>query len=301
MLVAPTTIRAFAISPAALAISLVIGTGSTIANQQPPSDKHRHSVTPRAGAHVLTPGTASNLNSQPVTLNDWQSPPSPSFNSRSNGATIVNEASAIPTGTIDTGNIDVGKIEASDMAADKRIKLRKPSWKTSIGESPDDSRPTDRRVPGSASSLWTTFGTLSLMVIGILIVARLAKRKGSQGSQSIPTEAMEVLGRRTVDPKNGIMLVRCGARILVLSTSEDGLRTLSEITDPLEIDYLAGMCRSAQSESGSTISFQSLFRKQSGTGTPSETQASRATSDPDNDTLKNRLQQMLGGARGGNA
>jgi len=62
--------------------------------------------------------------------------------------------------------------------------------------------------------------------------------------QALPQEALEILGRRFVDPRQTILLVRIGSRILVVGSSANGLNSLGEIDDPVEVDLLAGMCRS---------------------------------------------------------
>ena len=88
-----------------------------------------------------------------------------------------------------------------------------------------------------------------------------------------------MLGRKPLDYRNTIHLVRCGSRILILGSSQAGLASLSEISDPVEVDYLAGLCK--PSEPGSVAdTFNQLFRKFQA---PETTEAAGGESEPEAD------------------
>ena len=82
---------------------------------------------------------------------------------------------------------------------------------------------------------------LAFVLCLILIVAAWAKRHLPQANSALPSEAVQILGQRAVGQRQMIQLIRCGSRILVLGATPNGLTTLSEITDPVEVDYLAGL------------------------------------------------------------
>jgi hypothetical protein len=63
-----------------------------------------------------------------------------------------------------------------------------------------------------------------------------------------------------LDYRSTIQLVRCGSRLLVIGVSQAGMTTLAEITDPVEVDYLAGFCKPSQPVSVGE-SFSQLFRR----------------------------------------
>ncbi len=101
------------------------------------------------------------------------------------------------------------------------------------------------RSPSSAVGLffWKTLVAFGF-VLGLVFVAALfLKKHGNVVSGKLPEEAVELLGRRPIDREHSILLVRCGSRILVLGLSSGEIRTLAEITDPVEVDMLAGLCR----------------------------------------------------------
>ena len=114
------------------------------------------------------------------------------------------------------------------------------------------------RRPATA---WTAFGCLAVILIVIVAAARLWKKHGPTLATGLPAEALEVLGKRQLDRRHAIQMIRCGPRILILGVADEGLRTLAEISDPVEVDYLAGLCRRSDSDESGGKSFLSLFRR----------------------------------------
>lgn len=113
------------------------------------------------------------------------------------------------------------------------------------------------------TSLWGTVAGL-FAVFGVFVGVRVwLTRHGPVGLRGLPAEALELLGRRTIEPRVSIHIVRCGPKILVLGVGPDGVRTLSEITDPVEIDLMAGACRKKESGRTGTDSFPGLMRQSS--------------------------------------
>ncbi|MEX0703458.1 MAG: flagellar biosynthetic protein FliO [Planctomycetales bacterium] len=119
----------------------------------------------------------------------------------------------------------------------------------SVPASVADPRPiTPRSATGAASpraagSVWSTLFALAAVIGLILLAARFWRKHAAPSSGGLPGEAFEILGRRRLDPRRSIELFRVGRRILVVGSSGDGLRTLAQIDDPVEVDHLAGLCR----------------------------------------------------------
>jgi flagellar motor switch/type III secretory pathway protein FliN/flagellar biogenesis protein FliO len=116
----------------------------------------------------------------------------------------------------------------------------------------------DVRMP-SSSGWGTTVWSLILVGGSITVGARWLKSRGSASDRGLPNQVLEVLGRRVVDQRTSIVLARCGPRLLVLSSSPSGLRTLTEITDPVEVDCLAGLCSATQRDHGLVETFRDLL------------------------------------------
>lgn len=118
---------------------------------------------------------------------------------------------------------------------------------------------SDLRKPAAGASPWSTFGVLAVMVVSIFAIARLWKKHGPLSTPALPSEAVETLGRRMIDQRNVIHLIRIGSRIVVVGSSPQGLATLAEVTDPVEVDVLAGLCLGRNGESAKSTSFRNLF------------------------------------------
>ena len=55
-------------------------------------------------------------------------------------------------------------------------------------------------------------------------------------------------------------LLRCGNKLLLVSVTPVGAETLTEVTDPIEVDRLAGLCRQAHPQSA-TATFRQVLNQ----------------------------------------
>ncbi len=174
-------------------------------------------------------------------------------------------------------------------ASQPRLTLKRP-----------DTAKTDAATPSRPASPWWTVLALFLVVGLVLTLARIWRKTVPGASTQLPAQAVEVLGRRPLAPRESIQLVRIGSRILVLGSSAEGLRPLAEIDDPVEVDYLAGMCRAAHEESPVIDSFRDWFRRATtrSDGTTAEGSTVSATrktptASRGEDDLRQRLSQRM--------
>jgi flagellar biogenesis protein FliO len=151
--------------------------------------------------------------------------------------------------------------QALGITPDSTSESHRKSWKD-LAHAKTDGK-TDR--PPVTFSPWSAAGALAVVVGLILVLARLFRRHAPLFQQSLPQEALEILGRRFVDPRQTILLVRIGARILVLGSSANGLNPLGQIDDPVEVDVLAGLCRRGPQSGALGTSFLKLLKGESGT------------------------------------
>jgi flagellar biogenesis protein FliO len=140
------------------------------------------------------------------------------------------------------------------------------------------------------SATWTTVGGLLAVLALILLIARVLRKGMPAAQRTLPNEVVHVLGRKPLDYRHTIHLIRCGSRLLVVGSSQEGLTTLCEMTDPVEIDYLAGLCKPSEPTTVAE-SFNQLFRRfQSPAAAESAMEpAAHASSDPAVLRLQERL------------
>ncbi len=126
--------------------------------------------------------------------------------------------------------------------------------------------PPSPEAPGSKWSnrltpLETGAASLGIVVGLFLLVVWVARRGTPNGASRLPYEAVEVLGRAPLAGRQHVHLVRCGNKLLLVCILPTGAQTLTEITDPAEVDRLVGVCY-GQATSGS--SFRQLLQRLGG-------------------------------------
>ncbi len=121
---------------------------------------------------------------------------------------------------------------------------------------PDNNYTASNRT-GWSATLWPLLFVVGLIVVG----ARWLKSRSPNTARGLPSEAFEILGRKAIDTRTSVVLARSGTRVLLLSLSPHGLQTLAEITDPVEVDCLAGLCHATQRDQSLVETFRSLLHK----------------------------------------
>jgi flagellar biogenesis protein FliO len=134
-----------------------------------------------------------------------------------------------------------------------------PSAPLSLG-SGDRGRSERGRSAGGLPALATVVGSLSV-VLGLFFLAAWVMRRASpRGSVLLPPEVFEVLGRAPLASRQQVHLLRCGRKLLLVSVTQAGTETLTEVTEAEEVDRLAGLCRRAH-PSGPTAAFRQVFEQ----------------------------------------
>jgi flagellar biogenesis protein FliO len=104
----------------------------------------------------------------------------------------------------------------------------------------------------------TMIGSLAIVVGLFLLVAWVLRRGMPKQPRTLPAGILEVLGRAPLVGRQQVHLVRLGNKLLLLAITPSGIETLSEVTDPMEIDRLAGMCQQSSTHS-STKAFTQVL------------------------------------------
>lgn len=111
--------------------------------------------------------------------------------------------------------------------------------------------------------LLSTLAALGV-VLAIVFGLRWVLKRGGVVSTATPQGGVvEVLSRTTVAPRSHVVLMRVGTRVLVVSDSPNGMRTLASVHEAEEVAELLGAIDSAKPTSMSQ-SFGSVMKKLSG-------------------------------------
>jgi flagellar biogenesis protein FliO len=98
-------------------------------------------------------------------------------------------------------------------------------------------------------------------VLGLFFLLAWAMRRGVPGAVGLlPAEALEVLGRAPLAGRQQVHLVRLGSKLVLVSVSPTGTETLSEVTEPDEVQRLIAICRQTHTTSAASMFRQALDR-----------------------------------------
>jgi flagellar protein FliO/FliZ len=137
-----------------------------------------------------------------------------------------------------------------------------PSQMPASGRALPARRPLDasERSPAMKpqQALMTTAASLAV-VLGLFLLLVWVQRRasGTRGSM-LPGEVIQTLGRARLNSRQEMHLVRVGNKLLLLAVTATSAETLTEITEPDEIDRLNGIC--LQNQPGSiSASFREIL------------------------------------------
>jgi flagellar biogenesis protein FliO len=101
---------------------------------------------------------------------------------------------------------------------------------------------------GGSLSAFLSMGSSLLVVLGLFLGLAWLYRKsvGNTAGGGLPKGVLQVLGRTTLAPRQQLVLLRFGSKLVLVSQLHGETRTISEIADPLEVDQLTGLCESSR-------------------------------------------------------
>jgi flagellar protein FliO/FliZ len=152
-------------------------------------------------------------------------------------AIVLTLLSAFPAELSAQAAPNLQQVEASTEAVSSSpaLKPHNPANRGEAGKRPDGS-----------SSFWTLIGSLALVLGLFFAIAWAFRRLLPPGAGPLPPEVFEMLGRVPLAGRQQMHLLRCGGKLLLVSVGVAGVSTLTEITDPAEVERLTNLCRQAR-------------------------------------------------------
>ena len=109
-----------------------------------------------------------------------------------------------------------------------------------------------------------------LFVFGLFLLAIwLVKRAAAKPASVLPEEVVSVLGRKQLAGREFCQLIRVGNKLVLVSVTSEGMKPITEVTDPVEVDRLLGICVQS-SPNSSSDAFRQVFERLARKTTPSE-------------------------------
>ena len=157
-----------------------------------------------------------------------------------------------------------------------------------IGGGVPDRTETEAARGGAAP--WGAAGALAV-VLGLFAVGAKVYSNNAGCRRVAGDGPCEALAKLRLEPRATVHVVRIGRRVLVVGSGADGLRTLSEIADPVEADALAAACRAGSAGPGRNAgrdSFRTMFGR-----TAADAPAASPTEGPEVSAAERRLAARL--------
>jgi flagellar biogenesis protein FliO len=110
----------------------------------------------------------------------------------------------------------------------------------------------------SVPAVLSMFGSLAVVIGLFLGLVWLLRRGSPKAARLLSSDVVELLGRSPLAGRQQMNVIRFGNRLLLVAVSPDGAKTLAEVTDPLEVDRLAGLCQQTQTNSATQV-FRQVF------------------------------------------
>jgi flagellar biogenesis protein FliO len=122
----------------------------------------------------------------------------------------------------------------------------------------DESSSSGSSGPRALGAIASVLGSL-VVVLGLFFVLAWIMRRGMpNNSRVLSSDVVQVLGRAPLAGRQQMHVLRFGNKLLLVCVSPSGVDTLGEITDPLEIDRIAGLCAQTEVHSATTA-FKQIF------------------------------------------
>ncbi|NLS97393.1 MAG: flagellar biosynthetic protein FliO [Planctomycetaceae bacterium] len=247
-----TDSRAQQLAPSALGVEPA-GTVSPRFPTPIPPDVARNDGTP------ARPGEASHL-AQPAiyqTPDRFVRPAMPTGHVASSAEVALDRNQTASAADSPIGPSPGDRQTNTDSGRDLGFPALTPPSKSRLGDS--GTIPSGQGV----GSVVTVVSSLAVVLGLFFVTAWLMRRSGSGGPATLPSDVFEVLGRASLNPRQQVHLVRCGAKLLLVSLTPDSAETLTEIDDPDEVTRLAGLCRANRAGSA-TAAFRQVLHQFAG-------------------------------------
>lgn len=172
------------------------------------------------------------------------------------GAVNSPSAEASSPGTLRTDSPTARRV----MAPPTRSRIASP------GSSANKNSPRHATAPNSSISMpkidsFATAGAGLAIVLSLFFAcAWMMRKSGPKPSSPLPNEAVAVLGRVPLAARNFAHLLQVGNKLVLVSVTHDGVTPITEVTDPIEVQRLLGLCLRG-SQPSTTVEFHNVLEK----------------------------------------
>ncbi|HEY2841086.1 MAG TPA: flagellar biosynthetic protein FliO, partial [Pirellulales bacterium] len=138
--------------------------------------------------------------------------------------------------------------------------------KTPIRPGAADSRYADKdagsssATSGAGSSFVAVMASLAVVIGVLFLVMWMMRRVVPGGTRRLPTEVVDVLGHVPLGHRQQAQLIRFGKKLVLVNVTATGAETLTEVTDPDEVEHLTNLARQS-SPANPAASFRQILQQ----------------------------------------
>jgi flagellar biogenesis protein FliO len=110
-------------------------------------------------------------------------------------------------------------------------------------------------------SIYTVASALTIVIGCFLLFVSILRRGGRKmrSRGALPADVVSVLGRVPIAARQFAELLRVGNKLVLVSLTPTGAEPITEVTDPVEVDRLLGLCHQTDRHS-TTKAFNEMLR-----------------------------------------
>lgn len=110
----------------------------------------------------------------------------------------------------------------------------------------------------SSESVTTVGASLGVVIGAVLLLAYIWRRAAPRSAQPLPSDVMSVIGRFPLAGRQMAQLVKLGSKLVLVSITPEGVKPITEVTDPEEVTRILGLCEQNNPHSASAA-FRDVF------------------------------------------
>lgn len=180
---------------------------------------------------------------------------------------VIVDSAVVPAATELRSEQVAPPVDAIPMDSRRLAPPSSPPQSTAINNGSMTAGVASRRIVdfGVPTHSLYTIGSALAIVIGAFLLFAYAIRRSSQraaGRGQLPPDVVSVLGRVPLAARQFAELLRVGNKLVLVSLTPGGAETLTEVTDPVEVDRLVGLCQQKNKHS-TTQAFEQVFQQMS--------------------------------------
>jgi flagellar biogenesis protein FliO len=143
---------------------------------------------------------------------------------------------------------------SSALAANNSLTLKPRSAVTS-----STSEGADKNRSSSFGSVLTMFTSLLVVVTLFFAFMFMLKKANGGNTSELPRDVFQVMGTSRLAGRHSLFLLRLGHKLVLVHAGSGEVQTITEVTDPAEVDRLCGSCEENQPNS-LTQSFKQVLK-----------------------------------------